>query len=546
MRTQTDGDRPQGSGRAGGAGRGAARREGGELGAVPALAPPDPFAPAQAQFAALEAYLRSAEARGLTHSDVEREIETRGCEVLRLLYQAHLDARGPGAAAGPVCGADGVARDQARLQPRTLATVFGPVTVRRLGYGAAGAASLHPQDAALNLPPERYSHELRRQAAVEAAKGSFDEAVQSVARHTGTPVAKRQVEALVARAAQDFDAFYTQRQAMAAARDPTGAVLVLTVDGKGVVMRPQDLRAPTRKAAARRTHKLARRLSKGEKRQAKRMATVAAVYTIAPCVRTPEEVGRRLAPVRAAEDVRRPRPEHKRVWASLTHPPEAVLAEAFREAAARDPARAKTWVAVVDGNKPQLALLHKLARQRRIALTVVLDIIHVVEYLWKAAHAFHAEGSPALEAWVAARLLQILRGRASHVAAGIRRSATLQRLPTRVRKPADACANYLLKHARYLRYDQYLAAGLPIASGVIEGACRHLVTDRMDLTGARWSLAGAEAVLRLRALRSSRDFDEYWGFHEAQEHQRNHAARYANGTVVPVRDGKRPHLRVIK
>lgn len=516
------------------------------MAAVPALAAARPFAAAQQQFVALLAYLGSGEARALTHSDLERKLEVEGCELLRRLYQGHLDARGPGEAAGPVGGADGVARGQARLQPRTLATVFGPVTVRRLGYGAAGVGSLHPLDAALNLPPERYSHELRRQAATEAAKGSFDEAVQSVARHTGTPVAKRQVEELVARAAQDFDAFYAGRQATAAARDPTGAVLVLTADGKGVVMRPQDLREPTRQAAAQRTHKLATRLSKGEKRQAKRMATVAAVYTIAPCVRTPEEVARRLAPVRAVDAARRPRPEHKRVWASLAHPPEAVLAEAFREAEARDPGRTKTWVAVVDGNKPQLACLQKLARQREIALTIVLDIIHVVEYLWKAALAFHAEGSPDLEAWVTARLLQILRGRASHVAAGIRRSATRRRLPARVRKPADACANYLLNHAPYLRYDQYLAAGLPIATGVIEGACRHLVTDRMDLTGARWSLAGAEAVLRLRALRSSHDFDAYWRFHEAQEHQRNHASRYANGTVVPVREGRRAHLRVIK
>ena len=516
------------------------------MAAVPALAREGPFAAAQQQFAAVVAYLGSGEARALTHSDLERELEVRGREVVRLLYQGHLDARGPGEAAGPVCGADGVARGQPRLQPRTLATVFGPVTVRRLGYGAEGVGSLHPLDAALNLPPERYSHELRRQAAGEAAKGSFDEAVESVGRHTGTLVAKRQVEELVARAAQDFDAFYAGRQATAAARGPTGAVLVLTADGKGVVMRPADLREPTRTAAAARTHKLATRLSKGEKRQAKRMATVAAVYTIAPCVRTPEEVGRRLAPLREVDDAPRPRPEHKRVWASLAHPPEEVLGEAFREAEHRDPAHAKTWVAVVDGNKPQLALLRKLARERRIDLTVVLDIIHVVEYLWKAALAFHAEGTPALEAWVTARLLQILRGRASHVAAGIRRSATRRRLPAAVRKPADACAGYMLKHAPYLHYDQYLAAGLPIASGVIEGACRHLVTDRMDLTGARWSLAGAEAVLRLRALRSSHDFDAYWRFHEAQEHERNHAARYANGQVVPVRGGMRAHLRVIK
>ena len=110
----------------------------------------------------------------------------------------------------------------------------------------------------------------------------------------------------------------------------------------------------------------------------------------------------------------------------------------------------------------------------------------------------------------------------------------------------DRCANYLLKNAGYLKYDTYLAKGFPIATGVIEGACRYLVKDRMEVTGARWSLAGAEAVLRLRALQASGDFDAYWHFHERQESLRNHAERYAEGKVVPVRGPKRPHLKRVK
>ena len=147
------------------------------------------------------------------------------------------------------------------------------------------------------------------------------------------------------------------------------------------------------------------------------------------------------------------------------------------------------------------------------------------------------------EAWVGERLLAVLEGRASLVAAGMRRSATRRELSAEERKPVDVCARYLLKHKAYLRYHEYLAAGLPIATGVIEGACRHLIKDRMDVTGARWSLAGAEAVLRLRALRASGDFDEYWRFHEQQEYQRNHAARYADGKVVPLQNR---HLRRVK
>src|SRR5204862_4306916 len=124
----------------------------------------------------------------------------------------------------------------------------------------------------------------------------------------------------------------------------------------------------------------------------------------------------------------------------------------------------------------------------------------------------------------------------------IRRSATRRGLTAEQRKAADTCAGYLLNHTAYLRYHEYLAAGLPIATGVIEGACRHLVKDRMDLTGARWSLDGAEAVLRLRALRTSGDFDAYWRFHEQQDYRRNHVAVYADGQVPPIRSRATKHL----
>jgi hypothetical protein len=257
-----------------------------------------------------------------------------------------------------------------------------------------------------------------------------------------------------------------------------------------------------------------------------------------------------LAPVHLVAPQKRPRPEAKRVWASLEKDPEQVIEQAFEEANRRDPERQKRWVALVDGNPHQLRLLQQVQRRHGVELTVVLDLIHVVEYLWKAAFVFCAEATRELEDWVSERLLKILQGRACDVAAGIRRSATLRGLNPVQREAADTAANYLLHHAAYLRYHQYLATGLPIATGVIEGACRHLVKDRMELTGARWSLAGAEAVLRLRALRASGDFDEYWTFHETQEHQRNHAALYTPHKVPATRKPQ-PHrperkLRLIK
>ena len=246
-------------------------------------------------------------------------------------------------------------------------------------------------------------------------------------------------------------------------------------------------------------------------------------------MRTPEEI--LPPPGTRAEPQPRPRPEHKRVWASLEQTPDEVMTAMFDEAAHRDPDHRKTWVALVDGNKPQIRILRQLARERTIPLQIVVDFIHVAEYVWQAGLAFHPAESPALDSWVRPRLLEILRGHAGYVAAGMRRSATLRSLTAADRAPVDACADYLLTYAPYLTYPIALSTGLPIASGVIEGACRHLVNDRMNLTGARWSLSGAEAVLRLRALRSSADFDDYWVFHETREYQRNHASRYANQQV---------------
>jgi hypothetical protein len=489
-------------------------------------------------YTGVKTYLESKEALRMNHSDLERELAVQGKELLRQLLQAHLDLRGPGEAVGEVSDQEGTVHGQARPHSRELETLFGTVIVNRLGYATPGTESLHPKDAALNLPEDRYSMGVRRRIAEEAARGSFEEAAEEVERTTGAHIPKRQAEELAVRSAQDFEDFYRVRRETALVKDPAGKILALSFDGKGVVMRKEDLREATRKAAEENSHKLQTRLCRGEKRNAKRMATVGAIYTVAPFQRAPEDVIRVLAgkdppgPEPLKPD--RPRPEDKRVMASLERTPEEVIAELFADAQHRDPKRAKTWVALVDGNPTQIRLIAAEARRQKIHVTTIVDFIHVTEYVWKAGTAFFKAGSKELEAWVQPRLLEILKGKSWLVAAAMRRSATRRDLAPEVRKQVDTCANYIHKLKPYLRYDVFLAQGFPIATGVIEGACRHLVKDRMDLTGARWSLTGAEAILRLRALKSSGDFDEYWRFHEAQEFKRNHAARYKDGIVPEV------------
>ena len=186
-------------------------------------APPDPapYAAAEAAFAEAKAYLCWCEARQMSESDLERELHRRGQELMRKLLQGHLDQRSPGEAAGPVEGADEVERSERRVHERHLETTFGTV-VERLGYARPGHDSLHPLDAALNLPPERYSPEVRRRVAEAAASRSFDEALFDLSRSTGAQVPKRQAEQLVVRAAEDFDAFYEARRAEQGEPPPEG------------------------------------------------------------------------------------------------------------------------------------------------------------------------------------------------------------------------------------------------------------------------------------------------------------------------------------
>ena len=313
---------------------------------------------------------------------------------------------------------------------------------------------------------------------------------------------------------------------------PAGDVVVLTADAKGIVMRHDALREPTARKAAAGGHKLATRLSRGEKSGRKRMAEVVAVYHCTPAPRTPDDV---IAPPSGGGERRQrragPKAAGKWLHASVTDEAATVIAAMFDQAQRADPDGSRTWVVLVDGNTHQIDLIHAQARARHLPVTIIVDFVHVLEYVWKAAWSFHTEGDPAVEAWVAAQARDILAGRAHRVAGRIQRMTITRGLTAERRKGADACVTYLLNKARYLRYHQALTNGWPIATGVIEGACRHLVKDRMDITGARWSLPGAEAVLKLRALISNGHFNAYWAYHLQQEHHRIHASRYRDGII---------------
>jgi hypothetical protein len=497
------------------------------------------FAESRKCFGALEDWMASEEAAGLQHGELEDQLDVRGRELLRQLFQDRLDLTA--AREGrrhDVTGEDGVPRTRAEKgRTRPLVTKFGQVTVSRIAYRAPGRPDVHPLDAALNLPEEKHSHGLRKMAAVESARGSMGAACDAVARATGVRIGKRQLEELARRCAAHVEAFYLQRVINPV---PDSWPLVLTFDGKGIVMLPGALRPATAKAAAAAEGKLATRLSPGEKNGRKRMAELACVYDAAPVPRTPEDIistpaQKKKAQAGKAKGRGKPRePQARGRWltASVTDDIPAVIASAFDEAERRDPQHKREWTVLIDGNNTQIEAVTAEAARRGITITIIIDFIHVLEYLWKAAWSFFDKGEPAAEEWVAAQARKILHGKAGQVAAGIRRRATTYGYSPAERAGADECARYLDNKNGYLDYATALKKGWPIATGIIEGACRHIVKDRMNITGARWGLEGAEAILKLRAVIATGDFDAYWRFHLRREHERIHGALYRESLVL--------------
>lgn len=488
------------------------------------------YLPARNGFEGIVSWLRGPEA-SLDHAALEGELDERGEEFKRLLLQAWLDERSHTEevehAQTPT--PEGVS---VRSYGRELESGFGRVTLRRLGHKVSDGPATFPLDKQLNLPADLYSYPLRQRVVEEARDRAWDGAVERVDRTTGGHVPKRQAQQLAIKATQDVDAFYKQREAPKSIGE--SAFLLGSSDGKGVRMLPKALRKATQKAAAAEKAEAVRgdpMERKKPRSHDKRMAAVNAVWEQMPEPRKASDIVSELnrtpkpaKPKGPKGPTRVPRVQNKRVFASVQKGVAAGVTEMFDEFDRRDPERARPVGVLADGEEhQQTAILAESSRRGR-TLTLILDIIHVIHYLWLAGFALCHKDRKATNIWLTSHLLMLLSSPVAAVIATIETAVKTQILSARERKSVNKALGYLRRNAPFLDYATYLARGLPIATGIIEGACRHLVQDRLGITGARWGLAGAEAMLRLRGLYSSGDWDEYWRFHMKQEALRNYAA----------------------
>jgi len=388
---------------------------------------------------------------------------------------------------------------------RTYHSIFGPFTLSRFVYGTREGQRIDfvPLDARLELPESEYSYVLQDWAGTLCVEHAFGRTAETLQAILGLSLPVDSLERMSRKMGELVEGFRDSLGKPPVKEE--GEILVVTADGKGIPMRrPADQRP------------VGARRKKGEKANKKQMATLGCVYTVDPKHRTPEDVVEALfreRPARPDETVE-PVAQHKRVWSSLTYVEGDTHVDAETEvftwmACEADARRREDqpMVCLMDG---QRSLWTSCATHlRREDVVEVLDFLHATSYLWDAAYLFHAEGSDEASVFVRDRTLRLLRGEVGYVIGGLRQMATKRGLSAAKQKKLTQICNYFHRNRGRMRYDEYLAAGFPIASGVIEGACRHLVKDRMERAGMRWTIDGAQAMLDLRSTHINDQWSEF-------------------------------------
>jgi len=387
---------------------------------------------------------------------------------------------------------------------RTYFSIFGKVPFWRPYFYKTGVKGQSPLDAELSLGSDRYSDFLREMSEYLGVYTAYNKVIDVEERFLGLKLSTRPLQQIIATDASDVETFYAQKPAPLP--DEEAEILVIQADGKGI---PIVLETPKEPKV---------RLDKGEKRGRKKEAIVTTVYTIAGASRTPEQVVASFFYQDSDSQTstsKRTKPQHKHIWATLDGK-DTALDRLAKQVALRQGSHILHKVALCDGCEA----LQSRIEDRFPDFNLILDFIHANEYLWKVANKLLGETNEQRTEWVANRTLQMLSGKTEQIITEFRNLATDDQCTSAQREKLTKTANYFERNSPYMDYPTYLSKGWPIASGVIEGACRHFVKDRFELSGMRWTQEGAENLLRLRAVAENEDWDAYHDFRKLERHTR--------------------------
>ena len=467
----------------------------------------------------LKTYVARAAQEGIAAHEVEAAIWDRvlqlGKQALELLFALV----GPGDMGEAVELPDGAeVRRLEALHPRLYQSVFGRFELERVVYGTREGQKIEyiPFDTQLQLPESDFSYLLQDWSQGLAVEQAYRRVPETLGRILAVAPSVDSLERMNRQLAETVRPFRDAQPVPAPEEE--GALCVVSADGKGIPIRCPAPEAPIQ----------AHDRDQAPKANRKKMAVVGTVYTIDPFVRSPEEVAAALFrdPADAPPPVERPEPQHKRLWASLPHAQDgdsvSATDETFgwlaQEVAQRNPRADKLTLLLMDGQKSLWEAGQQAFPQANPV--EILDLLHATPRIWDAAHLFYPRDSEQALAFVQDRVLRILQGEVRAVVAGLRQMGTKRKLRGKKRDKLAKLCGYLQNNAQRMRYDVYLAAGYPIASGVIEGACRHFVKDRMERSGMRWTIESAQAMLDVRSTYLNGDWDTFMKYRIDQETHR--------------------------
>jgi hypothetical protein len=415
--------------------------------------------------------------------------------------------------------ADGISYQYVGQRARGYISLFGEVRVGRACYWSQGLGSQYPLDAVLSLPHSRYSDWVQEWVSELSLTLPYEEAVKPLSKWLRLSMSKRTAEHINADHAGSMSSYYEGHDRPEPA--PHDRILVVSADGKGIPMTRQDSPPPE-----------ARR-GRGQKKTAKKEATVTTLYSLAPYPRCPDDIIYALlrdqAPDPAPQPLR-PIPTGKQVFGTLAGQ-EVAFEQLVERITQRDSPQLTHHVALTDGNRG----LKRQVQDRLPQFTLIVDIIHVTEYLWETATSLLGETHFMRETWVQDALRSLLEDEFETLLNYLEHHRHLPGLSPSQQTILSKVVNYLRHNRDYMDYQSYLAQGYPLGTGVIEGACRHLVKDRFERAGMRWSLDGAQVMLDLRATQLNADWEAFQKFRRQRAHEQRYGSSHPDALSEDIR-----------
>jgi hypothetical protein len=433
--------------------------------------------------------------------DVERRLLSMVMEVGRAALAEFVATKGPGYAGKEIVDSQGHRYPYVRERCCAYLSIFGAIPIRRAYYQAPGSPGMFPLDGELNLPERGYSYVVQEFTSRLAVKMSYEDAQGTMSSFFPVKLPIRSLERILADACDQVDQFYEDRPAPEDC--PKAVVTVATVDKKGVVIRKPRAGQDTPQPVPVDPHKPGK----------KKMATVISTYVTQRHIRTLDDVVGEVSDEKSSDS--RPKSRNKMTWGSLTRTAEETVVRLKKAVDQRLP-QGNELVCILDGERSLWALVYAYFP----TAFFVLDIFHVLEHLGKAALLFHDEDSPQARQFVTERLRMLLQGKAGRMIGGLKQMLSKHELSSAARQTLGQVIGYLKRNRKHMRYEICLDKGYPIGSGVVEGACRNLINDRLELTGMSWTIGGAESVMRMRAVHINKDWDAFWKQRRQSERRR--------------------------